>query len=70
MNTQDNLGLIENLPKDVLIVTLNRILKQENGIEIFDILFNIGNFNLIDCLFLAQNKKSLCLMYYFYFHLL
>ena len=62
MNTQDNLGLIENLPKDVLIVTLNRILKQENGIEIFDILFNIGNFNLIDCLFLAQNKKSLCLL--------
>jgi hypothetical protein len=62
MNFQDNLGLLENVPKDVLIVTLNGILKQENGIEIFDSLFNIGNFKLIDCLFLAQNKKSLCLL--------
>jgi hypothetical protein len=39
MNSQDNLGLLENVPKDILIVTLNRILKQENGIEIFDSLF-------------------------------
>ena len=62
MNVQDNLGLLEILPKDILIVTLNSLLKQENGIEIFDSLFNIGNFNLIDCLFLAQNKKSLCLI--------
>lgn len=48
MNVQDNLGLIEILPKDVLIVTLKRLLKEENGIEIFNNLFNIGDFNLID----------------------
>ena len=62
MNVQYTLGLLEILPKDVLIVTLKRLLKKERGIEIFDILFNIDNFDLIDCLFLAQNKKSLCLM--------
>jgi surface protein len=58
----DSVLQLAHLPKDILIVTLNSLLKQERGIEIFDILFNIGNFNLIDCLFLAQNKKSLCLI--------
>ena len=63
MNAQNDFFLqLEHLPKDILIVTLNSLLKQEIGIEIFDTLFNIGNFNLIDCLFLAQNKKSLCLI--------
>jgi surface protein len=63
MNAQNDFFLeLEHLPKDILIVTLNSLLKQERGIEIFDTLFNIGNFKLIDCLFLAQNKKSLCLI--------
>ena len=63
MNDQNDFFLqLEHLPKDILIVTLNSLLKQERGIEIFDTLFNIGNFKLIDCLFLAQNKKSLCLI--------
>ena len=42
MNVRYNLGLLENLPKDVFIVTQNSLLKQENGIEIFDIIFNIA----------------------------
>jgi len=51
-----------NLPNEVITEILQRVLKDEGGIEKFDQLFNIGNFNLINCLFAAQNTKSLCLV--------
>ena len=50
------------LPYDATTVILQRVLKEEDGIQKFDGLFNIANFNLINCLFGAQNKKSLCLV--------
>jgi surface protein len=45
-----------------IIVMIKQLLKQTDGIEIFDKLLNTPNFHLINCLFAAQNKKSLCLM--------
>ena len=61
-NQNANNNLLENLPYQMVVVAIKQLLKQENGIEIFDTLLNIGDFRLIDYLFLAQNKKSLCLM--------
>ena len=60
----DQYNFFRDLPYQNIIVMLKQLLKQDDGIQIFDRLLNTQNFNLINCLFQAQpeNKKSLCLM--------
>ena len=53
---------LTNLPHQAITRILQKVLKEKDGIEKFDGLFNIANFNLINCLFAAQNTKSLCLV--------
>ena len=55
-------NFFRNMPYQNIIVMIKQLLKQTDGIEIFDRLLNTPNFHLINCLFAAQNKKSLCLM--------
>ena len=55
-------NFFRNMPYQNIIVMIKQLLKQTDGIEIFDMLLNTQNFHLINCLFAAQNKKSLCLM--------
>jgi surface protein len=62
-NVQDvDFNFFTRLPYQTIIEILKQLLNQENGIEIFDRLLNTPNFHLINCLFAAKNKKSLCLM--------
>ena len=62
MDPQNQYNSFTNLPYQTVIVILKKLLKQDDGIEIFDRLFNMHNYHIINCLLLAQNKKSLCLM--------
>ena len=62
MNPQQQYNFFTDLPFTSVVVVLKQLLKQDDGIEIFDRLFNMHNYHIINCLLLAQNKKSLCLM--------
>jgi surface protein len=47
---------LEHLPPPLIIKILKRVLEDENDIERIDILLNIQNFKIIDCLFQIQPK--------------
>ena len=53
---------LEGLPYQTISVILQNLLNQENSIKSVDALLHIEKYNIINSLFLAQKKKSLCLM--------
>lgn len=59
---EEFLNQLKNLPFPILVQIMRYLLKQQNGIEMYEILLNTTNFNIINCLFAAKNKPSLCLM--------
>lgn len=57
MNFQGvNLDNLEHLPPPLIIKILKRVLEDEDDIESIDILLNIQNFKIIDCLFQIKPK--------------
>ena len=58
----DTDSTLMELPFQLLVFSFKQLLKQNDGIENYERLLNKRNWKLINSLFDARDKKSLCLM--------